>query len=80
MSDAKPGSEPFIDADAKRAVRDHENAKKAEQRERDRRYRRCFWTWPWGHKWNREAVYPQLGRATWRCVGCGKQVDQWDKP
>jgi hypothetical protein len=44
---------------------------KAESAEQERLYRKCFWTWPWGHKWkmtNWEYC------STYECRVCGKEV------
>ena len=32
-------------------------------------WRRCFWTWPWGHAWDSPVCYS--GRWMRRCAACG---------
>lgn len=43
---------------------------KEERKDQQRLQRRCFWTWPLGHK------YAKMNSLWLQCVGCGKH--QWD--
>ena len=39
--------------------------------------RRCFWTWPWGHRWG--PVQYWQGERRQLCVACGcDRDDLWD--
>lgn len=57
-------------AEQKRAVREQAKADRAAARLIRRRERRCFWTWPWGHRkvWRGSS---RFGRIV--CVVCGQE-------
>jgi hypothetical protein len=56
--------------EARRQRRDELSPARAERRERIRRERRCFWTWPFGHVYTRR---DNPGEPS-RCAVCGKWV------
>lgn len=59
--------------ECKQAIALEDRASRAEYEARRRKERRCFWTRPWGHRYNPEVV----GQWTkWcRCCGKAKSVD-----
>jgi len=46
--------------------------KKKEIRKRDKEFRTCFWTRPWGHYWIQDRTYRSYIRTRYICNICGK--------
>jgi hypothetical protein len=62
----------------KSVMRDRHRTERQRRRDVRRIHRACFWTWPWGHRW--EVIEGSGGYGYWdeRCVGCGWVKRRWD--
>lgn len=54
------------------ALREAEAPEIAAEKEKTRRERRCFWTWPFGHAFVTTEWYSTIPNVE-TCVGCGKR-------
>lgn len=68
LKQRKIAAKAIQDSEKEKELAEYYVRKKA-AKEREKRERKCFWTWPWGHIW----VYDH-GRALWthKCTICSK--------